>query len=245
MASLSLPAANQASPSSAYVSGMRVGAAVGWNSGCTTPCLWSETKNSPAPIRSTSSSTRRGSLRRPCLRSLSERPCKYIVDYFTYVLILPPWSRGGQGKTSYHRPKAAKRRYFGGLAAGPATFWPDPIRYNVETISGRLGQRLSLPGRATADHMNNLEDTSPAPARAEMPLGRRLAFIGLGVIFLLIVVLAGAAYAGYQVGLSDSQAHAQATQTAELQLQYDLGLEDLAAGRNEVAIERFEYIVRL
>ena len=78
-----------------------------------------------------------------------------------------------------------------------------------------------------------------------MPLGRRLALIGLGAVVLLLLVLAGAAYAGYQVGYGENQAKAAATQAAELQLQYDLGVADLAAGRNEVAIERFEYIVRL
>ncbi len=78
-----------------------------------------------------------------------------------------------------------------------------------------------------------------------MPLGRRLSLIGLATVALLVLVLAGAAYAGYQAGLTQRQAQFEATQAADLQLQYELGVADLAAGRNEVAIARFEYIVRL
>ena len=78
-----------------------------------------------------------------------------------------------------------------------------------------------------------------------MPLGRRLSLIGLAVVALLLLVLAGAAYAGYQAGLAQRQSQFEATQAADLALQYDLGVQDLAAGRNEVAMARFEYIVRL
>src|SRR5690349_7767619 len=91
-------------------------------------------------------------------------------------------------------------------------------------------------GRARlGDHclpMTNLEDTSPTPAAGGLPLGRRLSLIGLAVAALLLVVLAGAAYAGYQAGLSQRQTQFQATQAADLALQYDLGVADLAAGRN-------------
>jgi len=93
--------------------------------------------------------------------------------------------------------------------------------------------------------MSNFQDTSPTPARVELPLGRRLWLIVLGSVSLLLLVLAGAAYAGYQAGLTQRQAQFEATQAADLQLQYELGLADLAAGRNELAIERFESIVRL
>ncbi len=78
-----------------------------------------------------------------------------------------------------------------------------------------------------------------------MPFGRRLSLIGLATVALLVLILAGAAYAGYQAGLTQRQAQFEATQAADLQLQYELGVADLAAGRNEVAIARFEYIVRL
>ncbi len=94
-------------------------------------------------------------------------------------------------------------------------------------------------------NMSNLEETSPAPARAAPSLARRLAWLGLIFALILLVVLAAAAYAGYQAGLSQRQIELRATQTAELGHQYDLGAADLAAGRYEVAVARFEYILLL
>jgi tetratricopeptide (TPR) repeat protein len=48
---------------------------------------------------------------------------------------------------------------------------------------------------------------------------------------------------GYATGLDDRDQQIQATQSAELQHQYDLGVADLAANRYSVAAERFEYIL--
>jgi tetratricopeptide (TPR) repeat protein len=95
--------------------------------------------------------------------------------------------------------------------------------------------------------MSHIEDTSPRSplAPAETPLARRLSLFGLGIALLLLIVLAGAGYAGYQAGLMQRQVQFEATRTADLQHQYDLGVADLAAGRYEVAIARFEYIVQL
>jgi tetratricopeptide (TPR) repeat protein len=61
----------------------------------------------------------------------------------------------------------------------------------------------------------------------------------------MLVVLAGAGYAGYQAGLTQRVVQEQATQTAELAHQYELGLTDLQAGRYEIAAVRFEYILQL
>ncbi len=93
--------------------------------------------------------------------------------------------------------------------------------------------------------MSNLEDTSPTPARVETPPGRRLGLIILAASLLLLLILAGSGYAGYQVGLTELRANFAATQAADLKLQYEMGLADLAAGRNELAIARFESIVRV
>jgi tetratricopeptide (TPR) repeat protein len=89
------------------------------------------------------------------------------------------------------------------------------------------------------------EDTKPAPAEGRTLLGRPLPLIGLGLMILLLVVLATAAYAGYQAGLTQRGAQWQATQSAELELQYNLGVQELAAGRYEMAAARFEYILQL
>jgi tetratricopeptide (TPR) repeat protein len=117
------------------------------------------------------------------------------------------------------------------------------MRYNVKVAARAWRWVMRVGGSWIA--MSQIEDTSPAPAHREIPLGRRLSLIGLGTTLLLLIVLSGAAYAGYQAGLLQQQQQYRATQAADLQLQYDLGLGDLAAGRYEVAIARFEYIVQL
>jgi tetratricopeptide (TPR) repeat protein len=128
-----------------------------------------------------------------------------------------------------------------GVRRSKGSFLEYPMRYNV-TVAARPGWAMASGSRIA---MAQIEDTSPAPARGEIPLGRRLSLIGLGTVLLLLVVLLGAGYAGYQAGLIQQQQQYRATQAADLQLQYDLGLGDLAAGRYEVAIARFEYIVQL
>jgi tetratricopeptide (TPR) repeat protein len=97
--------------------------------------------------------------------------------------------------------------------------------------------------------MTQIEDTSPAPSPSSLAspvwLGRRLSLIGLGALVLLLVVLVGAGYAGYQAGMAQRDSQARATQAADLERQYELGQSDLAAGRYEVAQARFEYILQL
>jgi tetratricopeptide (TPR) repeat protein len=93
--------------------------------------------------------------------------------------------------------------------------------------------------------MSGVEETVPAPAFAARRPARRLPLIALGALVLMLVVLAGAGYAGYQAGLSQRVVQEQATQVAELAHQYELGLGDLQAGRYEVAAVRFEYILQL
>jgi tetratricopeptide (TPR) repeat protein len=94
--------------------------------------------------------------------------------------------------------------------------------------------------------MSGVEETAPAPAlAARRRPARRLSLIAFGALLLMLVVLAGAGYAGYQAGLSQRVVQEQATQTADLAHQYELGVADLQAGRFEVAAVRFEYILQL
>ena len=92
--------------------------------------------------------------------------------------------------------------------------------------------------------MTSIEDTTPAPASIRARLGRRLTFISLAIVTLVLLVLAGSAYAGYQAGLTQRDGQARATQAADLALQYALAQGDVAAGRYEVAQARFEYILQ-
>jgi tetratricopeptide (TPR) repeat protein len=91
--------------------------------------------------------------------------------------------------------------------------------------------------------MTQIEETSPVPA--PFHLGRRLSLIGLGTLVVFVLVLAGAGFAGYHAGLSERDTQARATQAADLEHQYELGLGDITAGRYEVAQARFEYILQL
>ena len=93
--------------------------------------------------------------------------------------------------------------------------------------------------------MTSIEDTTPVPVPLRPGLGRRLTLITVAIVALVLVVLAGSAYAGYQAGLTQRDTQARATQAADLALQYQLGQGDLAAGRYEVAQARFEYILQL
>jgi tetratricopeptide (TPR) repeat protein len=58
-------------------------------------------------------------------------------------------------------------------------------------------------------------------------------------------ILALAALAGYYVGSSDRDRAAATSQAVELARQYQLGLDDLTAGRPTLAIQRFEFILSL
>ncbi len=93
--------------------------------------------------------------------------------------------------------------------------------------------------------MSGIEETVPAPALAVRRKPRRLPLIAVSALLLMLVVLAGAGYAGYQAGLSQRLVQEQATQVADLAHQYELGVGDLQAGRYEVAAVRFEYILQL
>lgn len=81
---------------------------------------------------------------------------------------------------------------------------------------------------------------TPAPRR-RLPLF----VIGICLVGLLLLVIGGAIWGGYKAGLNQRQSEWQATVTADLKNQYDLGLADLAAGRYELANKRFEYILSL
>jgi tetratricopeptide (TPR) repeat protein len=98
-------------------------------------------------------------------------------------------------------------------------------------------------GRRDALTMTPIEDTTPAPA--PLRLSRRLPLIGFGIFLIVVVILLGAGFAGYQAGLSQRDIQARASQAADLDQQYQLGLSDIAAGRYQVAQARFEYILQL
>ena len=82
-----------------------------------------------------------------------------------------------------------------------------------------------------------------APAQPSRRLSQPLSFLGLSFACVLLVVIGGAMLAGYRAGAAQRESSRRATQTADLQTQYSLGLSDYAAGRYAVAAERFQYIL--
>jgi len=95
------------------------------------------------------------------------------------------------------------------------------------------------------------QDTVPTPAVRTAPQSPLARFIrSVPGAFLILVLSLGtilvlAAIAGYYTGSSDRERAASTAQAAELGRQYQLGLEDLSAGRASLAIQRFEFILAL
>lgn len=89
--------------------------------------------------------------------------------------------------------------------------------------------------------MTEPDATSPTDPQARPPTRWLL---GLGLFAVLALVLGLAAWRGYAAGQAQQRANALATQTADLQTQYTLGLANLADGNYALAIARFEYILK-
>jgi hypothetical protein len=85
------------------------------------------------------------------------------------------------------------------------------------------------------------EDT--LPRRALRRLGPAWAAI-IVTAFLLLIVL-GAGFAGFRAGLSKNASLSATETAAEAARQYQLGLEDVAAGRLMTAADRFRFVLSL
>ncbi len=80
------------------------------------------------------------------------------------------------------------------------------------------------------------EEAAPKARRGFL----RSIFIGLA---LLLSVAAVSAYAGYSNGMEQRQAAAATQTAADIQRQYELGLQDLEAKRYDLARQRFEFVL--
>lgn len=95
------------------------------------------------------------------------------------------------------------------------------------------------------------QDTVPTRAVRNTPQSPLAHFIRSvpGAFLILIIslgtVLGLAGVLGYYTGNSDRERSAATAQASELARQYQLGLEDLSAGRPSLAIQRFEFILAL
>jgi len=66
----------------------------------------------------------------------------------------------------------------------------------------------------------------------------------LAGIFIMLLVAFGSAYAGQQAAFKQRVAYQSTMEFSEVQAQYDLGVQDLQAGRFDLARQRFEYVMQ-
>lgn len=101
---------------------------------------------------------------------------------------------------------------------------------------------------------SGFDETLPVPAAAPEvpeeptpPQKRRARWILWAVlgVFLLAMIAATSGYAGYRSAIQRREAF-QATQVSgSAQTQFDLGVQDLEAGRYDLARQRFEYVISI
>jgi tetratricopeptide (TPR) repeat protein len=100
--------------------------------------------------------------------------------------------------------------------------------------------------------MENLEQGDTSPLKISPPesvvnkkiMVRRWPWILLGLFFLLVGAGAGT-WMGYQAGLQLRLARHQADVMITATTQFQLGIQDQAAGRLDMARRRFEYVIQL
>lgn len=88
------------------------------------------------------------------------------------------------------------------------------------------------------------EGQSPAPTAKPRERSRRMRLIFLAIAGLLLVAVLSA-WGGYQSGISQRLDLEAAMIADAARQQYNLGLEDVEAGRYEVARQRFEYVINI
>ncbi|NPV56414.1 MAG: hypothetical protein HPY76_07070 [Anaerolineae bacterium] len=100
----------------------------------------------------------------------------------------------------------------------------------------------------TAPHQVNVPPPGP-PASEDIPTdGGKKPKRGRVVIFgILVVILLGVlgGLVGYRFAITDRQQNLQSQVALAAATQFQMGVQDLEAGRYEVARQRFEYVIRL
>jgi tetratricopeptide (TPR) repeat protein len=118
---------------------------------------------------------------------------------------------------------------------------PMPVNAGDENEPGDLGETVVTPVQPV-----NLTGEPELPPVESTPSQTRLwrALILLSLVALLVIAGASA-YGGYLSGI-EQRTSLEATQVhSEVAEQFDLGLQDVNAGRYEVARQRFEYVIQL
>ena len=90
------------------------------------------------------------------------------------------------------------------------------------------------------------QDVPPAHEAAEKKKGSRrwLLWAFLGILVLALIAV-GSGYAGYNSAIQERTSHQSTVVAGEAAMQFDLALQDMAAGNYERARQRLEYVIDL
>lgn len=94
---------------------------------------------------------------------------------------------------------------------------------------------------------DDLPPSPPTPVAESKPSKRSPLWWGVVLLSLLalIVIALVSAYGGYQSGINARTSYESTLTAQEAQQQYELGVQDIAEGRYEIARQRFEYVIQL
>jgi tetratricopeptide (TPR) repeat protein len=114
---------------------------------------------------------------------------------------------------------------------------------NDDTITSQPTRRT--PAQTQPRPQPSPDDTQPIPTkRRQSKSGFPWRWI-LGILGVIVFIVLIGAFTGYRAGLHQRQANQDQLMGAALVEQFDLGIQDLLAGRYELARDRFEYILSL
>lgn len=126
------------------------------------------------------------------------------------------------------------------VAGEPVSGFEHTLPPPPESIHPPDEDGMTMPTRLASPPGEATPPLPPPPARRGFSL-RLVALLG---VFVLILIAAGSAYAGYQSGIAN-RTRAEATQIAlQVRQQFELGLQDMQARRYDLARQRFEYVIQ-
>ena len=111
---------------------------------------------------------------------------------------------------------------------------PPELEKTAPTV---LSQPPELPPPSNPDSLTQ----DSLPARRRLPIGP---IVLLGILTLLLIGAVSAA-AGYRSGIEQRKQAESVLVAQSLQEQFQLGLQDMEAGRFDLARQRFEYVIQL